>query len=319
MRDDATLPRFTRWFICRDEFRPRAFWRLLLHGLLTMLFVLIFGLILGIALLFIEGTQILEKQETLLRYEVLIALPAITFSTFIARRIFDRRSFVSLGFHFDRHTLRDLLVGFLIPGLLMGLIFLLELALGWLTIDRFTWDSVPLRQWMPETLLGLLIFMGVGFYEELLARGYHFHNLEEGLNLPWALLLSSVIFALLHWANPYVSPFSILGLLAAGLYLGFAYLRTRQLWLPIGLHIGWNFFEGYVFGFPVSGTSTLRLVQQTVSGPELITGGAFGPEAGLIVLPVLALGAGLIFWYTHRRSAPKASTSLADELFKSTF
>lgn len=316
MPNNMSLPKFTRWFICRDEFRPRAFWRLSLHSLLTLLFILIFGLFVGVGVLIIEGAEILEKQEALWGYEILIALPAIAFSTFIARRIFDRRSFASLGFNLDRHAWRDLLVGFLMPGLLMGLIFSLELALGWLTIDQFIWNSAPLEQWMPEISLGLLFFMGVGFYEELLSRGYHFHNLEEGLNLPWALLLSSAIFALLHWANPHASVFSLLGLLAAGLYLGFAYLRTRQLWLPIGLHIGWNFFEGYIFGFPVSGMPTSRLIQHTVAGPELITGGAFGPEAGLIIIPALALGAGLIFWYTHRRPAPEANDSLADELFK---
>jgi CRISPR/Cas system-associated protein Csm6 len=72
--------------------------------------------------------------------------------------------------------------------------------------------------------------------------------------------------------------------------------------LSIGLHIGWNFFEGTVFGFQVSGSTFFRLIIQSVKGPELITGGDFGPEAGLIVLPAMLLGAGLIYAYTHNRS-----------------
>jgi membrane protease YdiL (CAAX protease family) len=92
----------------------------------------------------------------------------------------------------------------------------------------------------------------------------------------------------------------VLGILGAGYFLAFGYLRTRHLWLPIGLHIGWNFFEGPVFSFPVSGLDTARLLNHTVSGPELITGGAFGPEAGLIVLPALVLGAVLIHLYAKR-------------------
>jgi len=85
-------------------------------------------------------------------------------------------------------------------------------------------------------------------------------------------------------------------------YLVYGYIRTKQLWLSIGLHIGWNFFEGVVFGFPVSGLDIYALTRIKVQGPEIWTGGAFGPEAGLIVLPSLLLGAGLIYLYTRGRS-----------------
>jgi membrane protease YdiL (CAAX protease family) len=85
------------------------------------------------------------------------------------------------------------------------------------------------------------------------------------------------------------------------LFFAYAYLRTRQLWLPIGLHIGWNFFEGTIFGFPVSGTTSYQLIHQSVSGPEIITGGAFGPEAGLILLPALLLGTAMVIILTRNR------------------
>ena len=83
--------------------------------------------------------------------------------------------------------------------------------------------------------------------------------------------------------------------------MAYGYLRTRQLWLPIGIHIGWNFFEGVVFGFPVSGMGNYRLLRITVTGPELWTGGAFGPEAGLVLIPALLLGTLMIYVFTHRR------------------
>jgi membrane protease YdiL (CAAX protease family) len=82
------------------------------------------------------------------------------------------------------------------------------------------------------------------------------------------------------------------------LFLALPYLLTRQLWLSIGLHIGWNFFEGVVFGFQVSGLDTFRLLRHTVSGPELWTGGVFGPEAGLLVIPAIILGSLLVVAYT---------------------
>jgi membrane protease YdiL (CAAX protease family) len=96
-----------------------------------------------------------------------------------------------------------------------------------------------------------------------------------------------------------VTILSFIGLVAAGLFLAYAYVITRQLWLPIGLHIGWNFFEGNVFGFPVSGLETFKLITLRVHGPELWTGGAFGPEAGLIVFPALLLGLGLMAGYVY--------------------
>jgi hypothetical protein len=113
------------------------------------------------------------------------------------------------------------------------------------------------------------------------------------------VVLSSAIFGVLHLGNPNSSWVSAVGILFAGLFLAFGYLTTKQLWLSIGLHIGWNFFEGVVFGFPVSGLDIYRLTRITVQGPELWTGGAFGPEAGLIVLPGMLLGGVLIFVYAR--------------------
>jgi hypothetical protein len=102
----------------------------------------------------------------------------------------------------------------------------------------------------------------------------------DGAGLRWALFISSAIFALLHLANPGSGAASTIGLLAAGYFLAFAWLRTGRLWLSIGLHIGWNFFEGTVFGFQVSGLEPFALMRHTPSGPAWAVGGAFGPEAG---------------------------------------
>ena len=152
-----------------------------------------------------------------------------------------------------------------------------------------------------SVLIVLLIFALGSWQEELLSRGYWLQNLSEGLNRSLGVLLSSAVFALVHVLNPNLSWLAFVGLFLSGLFLAYGYLRTNQLWLPIGLHLGWNFFEGTVFGFPVSGQYFYQLIRQSVSGPELITGGAFGPEAGLILLPILLLGTAGIYWYTLGR------------------
>src|SRR3989337_826088 len=139
---------------------------------------------------------------------------------------------------------------------------------------------------MIEFFIMLGVFVVVSWQEELLSRGYWFQNLSEGLNPVWGVAISSILFALLHLVNPHMSVSAGLGLFAAGIFLAYARVRSGQLWLAMGLHTGWNFFEGTVFGFSVSGLENLSpLIVQSVAGPELFTGGAFGPEAGLVLLP----------------------------------
>jgi membrane protease YdiL (CAAX protease family) len=237
-------------------------------------------------------------------YTLNVALNAVTLvpSIWLGRRLLDRRSMVSLGLRLNRQAVQDVLVGIGLAGLQIGLIYLIQLQAGWLTPTGFGWEQ---EGWLKLT--GSLVWWGflfllVGFYEELLSRGYHLQNLEEGLNLFWAVVISSGFFGLIHVANPEATWVSTLGISVSGLFFAFTYLRTRQLWLPIGIHIGWNFFEGPVFGFPVSGTSTTSILLQEVSGPEVWTGGSFGPEAGLVVLPGLALGFVLVGIYTIKRA-----------------
>lgn len=298
MNNQEGLPRFLRYFISPAEFRLRAGWRLLAHSILLLFLLMLIGsmVFIALALLGLLPEDIFEDVSPLV--DILISLPTITAATFIARRFLDRKSFSSLGFDIDSQTVKDLMIGFLIPGLLMGGIFLFELAVGWLEINSFAWNDQSIGGWLPDLAMWLVIYIAVGFQEELLSRGYHLQNMIDGLDLRWGILLSSLAFALLHLANPSFSLLSFLGLLAAGYFLAYAWVRTRQLWLSIGLHIGWNFFEGNVFGFPVSGTDTFRLIESEIGGPELITGGEFGPEAGFILVPALLFGTYLIYLYT---------------------
>ena len=176
------------------------------------------------------------------------------------------------------------------------------ILLSWTKFTGFIWQTQSGYIVILNILQMLLVFILVGWNEELLSRGYHLQNLAEGTNMTWAVFLSSAVFGILHWSNPNAAWNSVVGIFLAGIFLAFAYTRTRKLWLPIGLHIGWNFFEGVVFGFPVSGLDIYQLVHHTVIGPELWTGGAFGPEAGLIIFPALLLGTVLVIFYTRSRT-----------------
>ena len=279
-------------FLSPDESRLRAGWRLLIHTLLMFVFGLIFGgiaALLGLLNLGSIGGQILNFL-------------VITSSVYVARRWLDKRSFESLGLKLDGRTLPDILAGIGITFVQMGFIYVLMLGLGWLTFEGFAWEFDPVNVVITNVIVFFIMFIFVGWNEELLSRGYHLQTIASGTSLFWGVVISSAIFGLLHLGNPNATWVSAAGIFFAGVYLAYGYIRTKQLWLPIGLHIGWNFFEGVVFGFPVSGLDIYALTRITVHGPELWTGGAFGPEAGLIVLPSLLLGGLLIYLYTRLRT-----------------
>ena len=172
-------------------------------------------------------------------------------------------------------------------------------------------------------LLPATLFLCVGIYEELLFRGYELRNVAEGLNLSrvgprnavvLAWVLSSSFFGYLHANNPNANLLSTFNVALAGLMLGFGYVLTGELAIPIGLHITWNFFEGSVFGFPVSGLSPLgaTFLSTDQGGPTLWTGGSFGPEAGLLG-PASMILACLItaLWVRLRRGGLSIHTPIA--------
>ena len=299
-------------FFSPAERRLRAGWRLLLQTLLLFIIggclsVILVTILLVLDPTWIESLAVLPPEFMLLA--VIAEAIAVTGSVFLAVRFLNGRSIESLGLTLNIQTLYDLLVGFFITLLQMGLIYQVMSWLGWITFEGFAWEFDPIGLVIRNTVLFFLIFVGVGWSEELLSRGYHLQTLASGLNLFWGVMISSAIFGLLHLANPNATWLSAVGIFLAGLLFAYGYLRTRQLWLPIGMHLGWHFFEGVVFGFPVSGLDIYPLTRIQVEGPELLTGGAFGPEAGLIVIPALILGGVLIYFYTLRRTGPPQEIS----------
>ncbi len=169
-----------------------------------------------------------------------------------------------------------------------------------------------------QMLLTVLISAAIvpGVLEELLFRGILFRWIEQFAGSWAALLLTSFLFGLAHHLNPNTTWFSSFAIaVEAGLLLGGAYMLTRSLWMPIGLHAAWNFTQGFVFDVPVSGVDQNGLVEAQLSGPVLLSGGAFGLEASVIALVIasaaglwllrLAVGRGAVIqpWWVRRRIA----------------
>jgi hypothetical protein len=282
-------------FLSPNETRLRAGWRLLIQTVLLLL------LSIPVSLITVAISQLAGTSADIFFISEIAELVAFTGSIFLARWLLDKRSISSLGLSISLQMLWDILAGIVITFAIMGIIFAAMIFLGWANFESFAWQSDSLLTVITQTLLFLFIFILVAWNEELLSRGYHLQTIASGTNLFWGVIISSSIFGLMHLGNPNATWVSAVGIFFAGLFLAYGYVRTKQLWFSIGLHIGWNFFEGVVFGFPVSGLNIYPLTHIKVSGPEMWTGGAFGPEAGLIVLPALALGAVLIYFYTRSR------------------
>ena len=281
-------------FYSSHERRIRAGWRVFLQLILLGIFMCF--------LTFPVYWFSANKSSTwIMGFVTLAGCFAITVSVFYARRFFDKRSFISLGISPKGFWSKDIAAGVGISFLMVGLMFAIGLVLNWIKIDGMAWTRDGMANSLVQTLIWLIIFIMIAWQEELLSRGYQLQNIAEGSNIYWGAILSSVLFSFFHLSNPGANWPSMLGVFLAGLMLSVGYIFTRQLWLPIGIHLGWNFFEGAVFGFPVSGMQTYALTRIELTGPEIWIGGKFGPEAGLLLIPALALGVLLIYSYSKIR------------------
>lgn len=309
--------------------RLRAPWRLLLQYLAyTVTVPLLVNLLAGAFLLAGTGagsssTSALAGSPLLPVIGGVAGLGGALLSVWLAGRFLDRRPFADFGFHLSVGWWLDLLFGMALGALLMTTVFLVQSGLGWVTVTGSFESLVPGAPFWLAVLVPATLFVCVGFYEELVFRGYQLRNAAEGLNssslgprgavlLAWAL--SSAFFGFLHAANPNATILSTANVALAGLMLGCGYVLTGELAIPIGLHVTWNFFQGTVFGFPVSGLriggATFLSIEQ--GGPDLWTGGPFGPEGGLLAPAAMALGIVLTaLWVRLRRGRVAVHTPIA--------
>ncbi len=180
--------------------------------------------------------------------------------------------------------------GTVIAAILMTLIVACVALLG----------SYSISGWGGSTSFAVLLFgagLQAAFVEEIVVRGIIFRFLEEFGGSWFALAFSSALFGIAHYGNPNATVFSSLAIaFEAGIMLGGAYMLTRNLWLAIGIHFGWNVTQGYIWDIPVSGGAVDELVESHTSGSELISGGAFGLEASIVAL-VLATVFGVYLVY----------------------
>jgi uncharacterized protein len=243
--------------------------RPILALVMTLVLQVLFAVIAGV----LDGALLVVK----------ILACAIALAALLGLGKLEGRSLIALGFR--NPVLRSYGLG------LAGGFLLITLVVALLAISG-TYRVLEIR-FSSAFLLWIVILFFASIAEEFLYRGVLFRLSEDAWGTLPAIAFSSVVFGFIHATNPGASVLTSVAIgLGGGLLLGSVYVLTRNLWVVIGLHFGWNLASS-VFGFSVSGVQNPGLLRAEVSGPELWTGGAFGPEAGLPTL-IVALCAGVV-------------------------
>jgi membrane protease YdiL (CAAX protease family) len=212
-----------------------------------------------------------------------------------------------LGLRWDRSAAPDLLAGAAITAFAMAGIFYAELMLGAISVGAVSASSAL------QLAAGAAGKLAATFKEELIMRGLLLSGLLLALRgrAPLAIGISALAFGLIHLSNPGATATSVAGNALGGVIYGSAFVMTGKLWLPIGLHFAWNFTQGPLLGFPVSGMDAGGLQHIHDIGPAWLTGGAYGPEAGAVGIVFRFVVIALLLLWTGWSRRPATGIKLA--------
>ena len=286
----------------------RGWLRALLFFFTFFIFITLFDLV-GIAIVahyseygfeeFISDPELIMENKMMLLMMV-CQLIGTLFTVGIFQKFISREDFVSIGLNF---------VGFKIDfykGLLAGTVlicsgFILLTVLN-LTLIYLTYFSFY------DQIFYFILFSIVSLNEEIAIRGYILHNLSSSFNKYVALIISSLVFMIMHLGNPNIGIFPLVNLFLAGIFLGIYTIHKNNLWFPIGAHLTWNYLQGPIFGFEVSGNKINSLFEQKPNGHELLTGGNFGFEGSIILTLFLMISIIYMDGYFQKPDIFKPST-----------
>lgn len=236
------------------------------------------------------------------------ACAAALAATWVMMSGVESRSPVALGLALSPRMAVDLVRGVAIGLTLIGLVLGAMILGGWARVSSVGGTAPSNSGSVMHVTLLLLV---AAFFEELAVRGYPFQLLARARGPGFAVGATSIVFALLHGANPGVDRTAIANTLLAGILLGILYWKTLSLWLVTGAHFAWNWAMGVGAGLPVSGLEVgSPLARIRVDGPEPWTGGAYGPEGGLLLSVVALLG---IAWAARTTGLSRDRAVLARE------
>lgn len=313
---------FISIFWNKNEHRLRATFRILitLFG-----YFLISALLAKVLRLFIDFPSEFNGATPLWAILILTVLRfGRLFIIWISAKYIDKRPFSDLGVTLNKRWWTDLFFGLGLGFIAMSSIFIIQLSLGWISIKEMYHVFDADNSFLISLITYFIFLLVASTVEELFYRGYILQNIAEGLNfnnnpnnaIIFALILSSVLFGLTHVFNDGATLVSTINIMLAGILLATGYILTGRLAISIGLHFAWNFFQGNIFGFAISGNTFMKdsvtLISIEQRGPEALTGGVFGPEAGIMgLITMLIITLLVILWVYIREGQIKLYSPIA--------
>ena len=231
----------------------------------------------------------------------LFSFAFISLLVFFRVTVIEKRSFSSIGFN-KNNWLKKYSLGFLIGLAMMSIIVLILLPFGYITIEKNPIQPVGVSA-IASVLVILFGWIIQGATEEIVTRGWLLNVLSTKYNIGVGLLISSTLFGLIHLTNPNVNYIAVINIILVGLFYGLYVIKTNDLWAVCGMHSAWNFAQGNIFGFKVSGldVSVGSLIDLNLVGSDFVTGGIFGPEAGITATFILLASIGILLFIDKKR------------------
>lgn len=273
-------------FLLDDALNLRSGWRFAVYVAVLVAALYATGALISV---FVDPGSALGPLVFLALNALALGVPAWLALVFM-KRFVDKLPLLAFGVGFHERWLADLALGFGLGAAMVGTLLSASALAGGVDV------SAPARNGGFAVELAVLvgILAVAAANEELVFRGYPLQVLMFGLG-PWpAFLILSGLFGLGHHLNPNATWVGTTNTALAGILLCLAYARTRSLWLPYGIHIGWNLGIGPIFGFPLSGMTVGSLWVTRLDGPPWLTGGRYGPEGGVLVTGIMILAAVVI-------------------------
>lgn len=263
---------------------------------LTRILIAFFGVALAyglvqVGMLLFGQSQGLDQAPFWILLSALLPMLAAYASYWLYVRVFEKRPLIELSLP---GAPRELGAGILFGAVL----FTIVIGILWLAVSYHVTGFNSVGELLPILAISLLS----GLTEEILFRGILFRITEESLGSWLALFISGLIFGAIHLANPNATLFGGLAIaLEAGLMLGAAFMLTRRLWFAVGIHFAWNFTQGGIFGVSVSGNEFTGLLESNITGPEWLSGGAFGAEGSVVAILVCLAAFALLYYLAQKR------------------
>ena len=273
----------------------RSGWKIALSYSITMILIIISSIIISIVFLTPEvaknggditaATLAIESNKFYFPITIIIQNILLVSGSFIVWKIFEKKSIREMGIPNIKSGYKELGVGLILGAITISIVAIFLLLIGSVKlVNPITSPRITV-----DLLIGIVAFIAVGFGEEIFGRAYCMSVLKQTRNKWIILIVSSIIFAAMHLGNAAIGIIPLINLFLIGIAFGYMFMKSSNIWMPIGFHISWNYFQGYIWGFEVSGNVVDGMYKIQTVNDSILNGGAFGAEGGLVVTVITIL------------------------------